>query len=159
MDTGFLLKQILPPVISILFEDDKKQFPLLRAITTLYWKEFSMKNPCEIIARYIHPAFRSLIAKDLMEEHGFTQIVAAAKLGTTQAAISHYLPSKRGEKYINLLENNLHVETKTNEIIEEFITTSCSSEEVTGTLYALCIFLRDNDQLNLIQEDNALHRK
>lgn len=153
------MKQILPPVIFILFEDDKKQFHLLRAITTLYRKEFSMKNPCEIIARYILPAFRSLIAKGLIEEHGFTQVAAAAKLGTTQAAISYYLSSKRGEKYINLLENNLHIKTKINEIIEGLVTTSFSSEEVTGTLCDLCIFLRDNDQLNLIQEDNALHRK
>jgi len=118
-----------------------------------------MKNPCEIIVRYILPAFRSLIAKGLIEEHGFTQVAAAAKLGMTQAAISYYLASKRGEKYINLLESNLDVKTKINEIIDGIVTTSFSSEEIRGTLCDLCIFLRDNDQLNLIQGDDALHRK
>ncbi len=117
-----------------------------------------MKIPCEMIARYILPAFRSLIAKGLIEEHGFTQVAAAAKLGTTQAAISYYLSSKRGEKYVNLLKNNLHVKTKINEIIEGLVKTSFSSEEVMGTLCDLCTFLRDNDQLNLIQGDGALHK-
>jgi predicted transcriptional regulator len=110
-----------------------------------------MKNPCEIIARHILPAFRSLIAKGLIEEYDFTQVAAAEKLGTTQAAISYYLSSKRGEKYITLLENNTHVKTKLNEIIEGLVTNSFSSEKATGTLCDLCTYLRDNDQLNLIQ--------
>lgn len=109
-----------------------------------------MKNPCEIIARYILPAFRSLIAKSLIEEHNFTQVAAAEKLGTTQAAISYYLSSKRGEKYINLLENNLHVQTQINDIVEGLVTNSLSSEDATGSLCDLCNFLRDNDQINLI---------
>jgi len=110
-----------------------------------------MKNPCEIIARHILPAFRSLIAKGLIEDHDFTQVAAADKLGTTQAAISYYQSSKRGEKYINLLENNPHIKTKINEIIEGLVSNSVSSEEATGTLCDLCNYLRDNDQINLIQ--------
>lgn len=110
-----------------------------------------MKIPCEIIARHILPAFRSLIAKGLIDEHGFTQVAAAEKLGTTQAAISYYLSSKRGEKYITLLENNLHIKTKINEIIKGLVTNSFSSEEATGTLCDLCNYLQDNDQINLIQ--------
>jgi len=55
-----------------------------------------MHPQCEFIARYVLPAFRSLVAKDLVEKYGFTQVEAAEKLGTTQAAISQYLHSKRG---------------------------------------------------------------
>jgi predicted transcriptional regulator len=109
-----------------------------------------MKNPCELIARHILPAFRSLIAKGLIEEHNFTQVAAAEKLGTTQAAISYYLASKRGEKYITLLENNPHVQIKINELVEGLVTNSFSAEDATGTLCELCNFLRDNDQINLI---------
>ena len=110
-----------------------------------------MKNPCEIISRHILPAFRSLIAKGLIEENGFTHVAAAEKLGTTQAAISYYLSSKRGEKYITLLDNNLHVKMKLNEILKGLVTESVSSEEVTGTLCELCAFLRESDQFSLIQ--------
>jgi predicted transcriptional regulator len=109
-----------------------------------------MKNTCEIIARHILPAFRSLIAQGLIEEHGFTQVAAAEKLGTTQAAISYYLSSKRGEKYINLLEDNPHIKTKIKEIVEGLVTNSFSSEEVSSSLCGLCNYLQKNDQITVI---------
>ena len=59
---------------------------------------------CEVVARYILPIFRSLIAKDLIEKYNFTQVEAAEKLGTTQAAISQYLHSKRGYKGLEQFE-------------------------------------------------------
>ena len=112
-----------------------------------------MKNPCEIISRHILPAFRSLIAKGLIEENGFTQVAAAEKLGTTQAAISYYLSSKRGEKYIKLLEDNPLVESKISGIIDGLTLGSFSTGEVIGTLCDLCTSLRGNDRVYRIQEN------
>ena len=63
-----------------------------------------MRPPCELVVRYILPTFRSLIAKELVEKYHFSQNDAAKKLGTTQAAISHYLSSKRGHKRMKELE-------------------------------------------------------
>lgn len=54
------------------------------------------KPPCESSVKFILPAVRLLIAKKLIEKYNFTQISAAKALGTTQAAISHYMHSKRG---------------------------------------------------------------
>ena len=109
-----------------------------------------MKTPCEIISQHILPAFRSLIAQSLVKEHGFTQVAAAEKLGTTQASISYYLSSKRGKKYISLLENNLHVQVKLKEIVEGLVTNTFSSDEVTGSLCSLCNFIRNNTQITTI---------
>ncbi len=53
---------------------------------------------CESIARNILPLYRAFVAKELIEKHGYTQVKAAKKLGTTQAAISQYITSKRGQK-------------------------------------------------------------
>ena len=53
---------------------------------------------CETIGKNVLPVFRSLIAKELVTSHGLTQIEAAQKLGTTQAAISQYINSKRALK-------------------------------------------------------------
>ena len=50
-----------------------------------------MSLPCETVVRYVLPAFRSLVAKKLLEEYNFTQLEAARALGTTQAAISQYV--------------------------------------------------------------------
>lgn len=63
-----------------------------------------MRPPCETVVKFILPALRALIAKRLIEEHNFSQVVVARKLGTTQAAISQYLRSKRGAKVISELE-------------------------------------------------------
>lgn len=58
----------------------------------------SLKPPCEPSVKFILPAIRLLIAKTLIEKYGFTQTSAAKVLGTTQAAISHYVRLKRGSK-------------------------------------------------------------
>lgn len=62
-----------------------------------------VKPPCEMYVKYILPAIRFLIAKKLIDEHEFTQVSAAKALGTTQAAISHYMHSKRGWKWAERL--------------------------------------------------------
>lgn len=59
-----------------------------------------MRPPCESMVKSVLPAFRSLVAKALIEKYNFSQTTAARKLGTTQAAISYYLYSKRGEKKV-----------------------------------------------------------
>ena len=46
----------------------------------------------------ILPTVRALIAKHLVETHGFSQKLAAEKLGTTQPAISQYRRELRGFK-------------------------------------------------------------
>lgn len=59
-----------------------------------------MRPPCEIVVKQVLPAFRALVAKDLIGKYRFSQVAAAKELGTTQAAISQYLCSKRGEKKV-----------------------------------------------------------
>ncbi len=55
-----------------------------------------MKPPCEIMTNYVLPAVRAHIARELIEKHGFSQVLAAEKLGLTQSAMSRYLASDRG---------------------------------------------------------------
>jgi predicted transcriptional regulator len=62
---------------------------------------------CETIGKYVLPVFRSLIARELVTNYKLTQVEAAQKLGTTQAAVSQYINSKRAfkgtEKFGDLL--------------------------------------------------------
>ncbi len=53
---------------------------------------------CETIGKYVMPFFRSLVAKELVNNYKLTQVEAAQKLGTTQAAVSQYINSKRAYK-------------------------------------------------------------
>lgn len=53
---------------------------------------------CETVTRKVLPLYRSFVAKELLSKYNFTQVKVAKKLGTTQAAVSQYLNSKRGSK-------------------------------------------------------------
>jgi predicted transcriptional regulator len=53
---------------------------------------------CETIGKYILPIFRSLVARELINAYKLTQVETAKKLGTTQAAVSQYINSKRALK-------------------------------------------------------------
>jgi predicted transcriptional regulator len=57
-----------------------------------------MAARCETIGKIILPVFRSLIAKELVSTYNLTQVQAAQRLGTTQAAITQYINSKRALK-------------------------------------------------------------
>jgi predicted transcriptional regulator len=59
-----------------------------------------MSFSCESVARHLLPLYRAFVAKELIEKYDYTQVQAAKKLGTTQAAISQYITSKRGHKGI-----------------------------------------------------------
>ena len=66
-----------------------------------------MNLRCETIGRYILPLFRSLVAKELINNYDLTQVEVAKKLGTTQAAISQYVNSKRAYKGAEQFEDIL----------------------------------------------------
>jgi len=92
-----------------------------------------------------------MVAKQLIEKHGFTQLAAAEKLGTTQAAISYYLSSKRGEKFVKQLEEIPMVQLTSQEIIEKLKAGTASETEVRDKLCALCLFLRNRKFLDNLQ--------
>ena len=50
-----------------------------------------MNPPCELTVRLLLPALRTLVAKDLAKNYGWTQTKIAKRLGVTQAAVSGYL--------------------------------------------------------------------
>lgn len=96
-----------------------------------------LKPPCESSVKFILPAVRLLIAKMLVEKYGFTQTSAAKALGTTQAAISHYVRLKRGWK---LSEKLMSIDGIRNvvEKIAEDIATSKSLEPNVLDICQIC---------------------
>jgi predicted transcriptional regulator len=88
------------------------------------------------------PAVRSLIAKRLIEKYGFSQVDAAKKLGTTQAAISHYLYAKRGDKRMKQLEASSLVRATTDEIAEGIASEKFSPFDAMLNFCELCKALR-----------------
>ncbi len=99
--------------------------------------------PCEVVGRYVLPIFRSLVAKELIEKYNFTQIEAAEKLGTTQAAISQYIHSKRGYKGLAHFEEILPtIKAAASEIAKGIATGKMNTDEVVLSLCRLCTSLQ-----------------
>jgi len=91
------------------------------------------------------PAFRSLVARELIEKYGFSQLAAAEKLGTTQAAISYYLDSKRGDKRIEKLGMVPSVKSAANEVAEGVANEKFSVIDAMVIFCRLCMALRKRD--------------
>jgi len=104
-----------------------------------------MRPPCEPVVKLVLPAFRSLIAKDLIEKYNFSQVATAKKLGTTQAAISYYLYSKRGEKRMKELEAMPSVRSVAGQVASSIATQSLSPFEAMLKFCELCKALRTKD--------------
>jgi len=102
-----------------------------------------MSLPCESIGRRLLPFFRAHIARELVEKYGFTQVEAAKKLGTTQAAISQYLRSKRGigdlEQFKDFLST---IQSAASEIASEIALGRMGSEGVALKLCEICLSIQ-----------------
>lgn len=98
-----------------------------------------MSTSCESIARHILPLYRSFVAKELTEKYKYTQVQAAKKLGTTQAAISQYITSKRGHKRIqNYNEIAPLVQKAAAKVAKRIATMEISAEEFSESFCELC---------------------
>lgn len=98
---------------------------------------------CEVVGRFVLPIFRSLVAKELIEKYNFTQVEAAEKLGTTQAAISQYIHSKRGFKNIGQFEGILPtIESAAEEIARGIATGKMNADEVVLSFCKMCSSLQ-----------------
>jgi predicted transcriptional regulator len=104
-----------------------------------------MRPPCELVVKLVLPAFRSLVAKELIKKHDFSQVAAARKLGTTQAAISHYIYSKRGQKMVKKLEAIPSIRSVANQIAGGIADQSLSPLEAMAKLCDLCTVLKNEE--------------
>jgi predicted transcriptional regulator len=55
-----------------------------------------MKPFCEVVVSRILPAVRAAVAAKLVNDYGFSQTLAAKKMGVSQPAVSQYTRSLRG---------------------------------------------------------------
>ena len=98
-----------------------------------------MENKCETIGKYLMPLFRSLVAKELVVTHGLTQSQASKILGTTQAAVSQYVNSKRaikgGEKFSHLLPK---IQNIANHTAQQLSNKQVTWKEVTAGFCNIC---------------------
>lgn len=114
-----------------------------------------MRPPCEVIVRYVLPAYRALVAKTLIESYGFSQVASAKRLGTTQAAISYYLYSKRGDKVISQLEAVPGIRASVDKLAESIKEGRFSPGEALVMFCELCGLLKGSEFLCGLHRDST----
>jgi len=98
-----------------------------------------MDPQCEIIGKYVLPIYRSMLAKELVQKYHLTQTEAAKKLGTTQAAVSQYLSSKRAYKGIEHVEQYLpKIQAMADETARKIVNKEIGVGDVTFDFCRLC---------------------
>jgi len=100
------------------------------------------------IVKYLLPAIRAKLARDLIKKYNFRSKDAAEALGLTQAAVSQYLSSKRGQQGIKLLEQSKEAVKIMNEIIERIVEGNFTIDEEVDYICKLCEVLK-NELVNL----------
>jgi predicted transcriptional regulator len=99
-----------------------------------------MDPQCEIVGKYVLPIFRAMLAKELVQKFNLSQTETAKKLGTTQAAISQYLSSKRAFKGIEHVEEFLpQIHTMASETAQRLMNKEINADEVTVDFCSLCM--------------------
>jgi len=104
-----------------------------------------MRPPCELVVRFVLPAFRSLVARELIGKYHLSQTAAAERLGTTQAAVSYYLDSKRGDKTMKQLEAVPAVQSAAKKVARSIASEPFSIADTMSTFCKLCMALRRSD--------------
>ena len=106
-----------------------------------------MDPQCEIIGKYVLPIFRSMLAKELVQKYNLSQTEVAKKLGTTQAAISQYLSSKRAYKGIEHVEEYLpQIQRMAQETAKKLVNKEISAEDITPSFCQLCLTFCSKDR-------------
>ena len=99
-----------------------------------------MSARCESIGKFVLPIFRSSVAKELINTYHLTQVEAAKKLKTTQAAVSQYINSKRAIKGIEQFNDVLpRIQSEAKKTAKRLANNETTWNEVTLDFCKLCL--------------------
>ena len=118
-----------------------------------------MDPQCEIVGKYVLPIYRAMLAKELVQKYGLSQTATAKKLGTTQAAISQYLSSKRAYKGIEHIEEYLpKIQAMADETAGKLARKEIETDEATIVFCELCSSLCKKEKVmpQIIQPEYSI---
>lgn len=114
-----------------------------------------MRPPCEIIVKKVLPTIRTLLVNDLIDRHDLSQKQAAERLGVTQAAVSQYLSSARGdEKFGKKLEKS-ELFSEIQELSDKIAAEGPDKSQIINDLCEICDSMRKGGALCKIHFDEA----
>lgn len=94
------------------------------------------------MVQYVLPAFRVLIAKELVEKHGLRRVRAAEKMGITPAAVTQYLEKVRGDAAVKMVEGSDEVMKIVSKLAGDLADDKASVNDVLSNICNACWIMR-----------------
>lgn len=101
-----------------------------------------MKPYCVLVVKHVLPALRAKVATELIDR-GYKVSDVANMMGLTQAAVSQYIYSKRGQKGIKIIEKSKRAQNVIKELVENLAARKVSIEDEVDYLCRICMILRE----------------
>jgi len=106
-----------------------------------------LKPPCLIMVQYVLPAFRVLIAKELVEKHGLRRVRAAEIMGITPAAVTQYFEKVRGDAAVQMVERSDEVMDILSKLADKLAEGRASVDDVLRNICKACWIMRSKHLL------------
>jgi len=110
-------------------------------------KVVSKYSLCEVFIKRMLPALRALLAKELIESHGLTQLEVSRILGVSQPLINYYLTGKRKVPYANVLSKCPKVLSVVRSVAMALVNEDVKGRRNVNVACLLCTALRASDAL------------
>lgn len=101
-----------------------------------------MKPPCVTVVKYLLPAIRVLVMKELIETHKMRKIDASDKMDLTPAAITQYLKGKRGSMFVDEIEESQVAMRMVSKLSDALAKNDASLENIIERLCDICTSIR-----------------
>ncbi|KXB03226.1 hypothetical protein AKJ45_02165 [candidate division MSBL1 archaeon SCGC-AAA261F19] len=114
-----------------------------------------MRPPCEIVVTKVLPAIRTVLVMDLIDRHELTQKEVAEKLDVTQAAVSQYLSSIRGDEEIERKLQKSKLFSKIQKLSDKIASGKYQKSQIIKDFCGICDLMRKKGILCKIHSDSA----
>lgn len=114
-----------------------------------------MRPPCEIVVTKVLPAIRTVLVKELIERHELSQKEVAEILGVTQAAVSQYLSSTRGDVELEKKLRKTKMYNKIQELSDKIASGDIKKSQIINNYCNICDSMRKEGILCEIHSESA----
>ena len=98
--------------------------------------------PCEISVKTVLPAVKAIMARSIVEKHGYNEKQAADLLGLSQSAVSRYVGRERGQNLL-AIESAQEVLTLIDQMVISLIKEPQNKANVLELFCKTCITVRE----------------
>ncbi|MEM2104538.1 MAG: transcriptional regulator [Candidatus Bathyarchaeia archaeon] len=101
-----------------------------------------MKPPCVIVVKYLLPAIRVLVTRELLEKHNMRKIEASEKMELTPAAITQYFKGERGGVLAREIRQSREAMEMISKLAEVLAKEKATPESIIEKLCEICTAVR-----------------